>query len=98
MMLLAWTLRGCAPPKRFIAPFIYQYRQSYQVEECIPESPLYCPQPAFFSIIKEKRCTMQIYNLLCEMRDLTCGFMDVALVGPRESCQVTTSSPDAIST
>ena len=98
MTLLAWTLRGCAPPMHFTVPFIYRYRQPYLVNEFIPESPLYCPQPGFYSIIEEKRCTAQIYNLLWEMRELTCWFMDVALIGPRESCEFATSSPDAICT
>jgi hypothetical protein len=93
MVLLAWILRGCTPPKHFITPFMYQYRHLNSAESFIPESPLYCPHPWFFSISTDARCTARTYVLLCEMRGLTCGLIDINIIGPRETCELTVSNP-----
>jgi hypothetical protein len=98
MVYFAWILRGVTPPKDFLYPFLFQYRKPVAITETIPESPLYCPRLGFFTIIRNKRCTPQIYALLCDMRDLTCGFVDLELLGPRERIEMSTSTPDSIFT
>jgi predicted RNA-binding Zn-ribbon protein involved in translation (DUF1610 family) len=96
MVLFAWVMRGATPPRAFTTSFMYQHRQHFAIVETIPESPLYCPRVGFFTIVRDKRCTQQIYDLLCDMRDLTCGFLDPDLIGPREPCETVDSTPESI--
>jgi hypothetical protein len=96
MVYFAWIMRGATPPVVFNYPFVYQYRQLFTTTESLPESPLYSPRLGFFTIIRNKRCTPQIYDLLCDMRDLTCRFIDVDLLGPRETAESFQSTPEAI--
>ena len=41
----------------------------------VPESPLFCPGPAFATIIQDRHCSKATLDLLCNMRDLTRVFV-----------------------
>ncbi|KAF1811129.1 hypothetical protein P152DRAFT_80128 [Eremomyces bilateralis CBS 781.70] len=42
----------------------------------IVESPLYCPRDDFFTVLRSKRCTPAIYELICDARDMTNLFVE----------------------
>jgi hypothetical protein len=82
---IVWIVRGFMPPNHFLDPFLYSYRLPFTNTDKVPESPLYAPRLGFFTIIGNKRCTPQLYDLLCDMREFINGFVDVQLIGPRQS-------------
>ncbi|KAF2006209.1 hypothetical protein P154DRAFT_422900 [Amniculicola lignicola CBS 123094] len=43
----------------------------YDCNTAVPESPLFCPRSDFFTIPQDHRCTPIIFELLCDMRELT---------------------------
>jgi hypothetical protein len=89
-------MRGTIPPSYFMDPFLYRHRHQFTATEIIPESPFYCPRLSFFTIIRNKRCNPQIYDLLCDMRDLTGEIIESELVGPREPSDICNSTPESI--
>ncbi len=67
--------------------------------ESIPESPLYCPRSEFFTIVRSRRCSEQIYDILCDMRDVTALSVQLAetsFFGPREATPLPASSAASV--
>lgn len=55
-------------------------------DRAVPESPLLCPRCDFYTIVRSKSCTEAMYDLLCDVRDLTDIFLarDMEILGSQE--------------
>lgn len=58
-------------PHQLFKDYVSLKPRAVSSKRAIPESPIYCPRGDFFTIVRSKFCTEQMYELLCDMRDLT---------------------------
>lgn len=87
-------MRGAQPHSMYTTFFSSRLR-SCSSDESIPESPLYCPRSEYFTILQSKQFSPQIYDLLCDMRDLTIIYFSTTepdIVGPCEATYVPAST------